>query len=93
MFIAADILSTTVENHNCQVEVDVFSLVRSMMTCRPDIIQTQVRTAHTSAIAPVDVIDIREKYFNVTSLKVLFKEVPSDIIFNFLKEINIFYKL
>ena len=28
-------------------------------------------------------IDIREKYFNVDSLKVLFKEISSDIIFNF----------
>ena len=45
IFIAADILATIVETHNCQVEVDVFSLVQSMMTCRPDIIQTQVRAA------------------------------------------------
>ena len=31
--------------------------------------------------------------FKSCLLKVLFKEVFSDIIFNFLKEINIFYKL
>ena len=35
----------------------------------------------------------RQKHFNVKSLKVLFKKVSSDIIFNFLKEVNIFYKL
>ena len=40
-----------------------------------------------------DLIDIREKDFNVDSLKVLFKEVSSDITLNMLKEINIFYKL
>ena len=31
--------------------------------------------------------------FNEDSLKALFKEVSSDIIFNFLKEINVFDKL
>ena len=31
--------------------------------------------------------------FNVDSLKVLFEEMSSDAIFNYLKEINIFYKL
>ena len=40
-----------------------------------------------------DLIDIREKNFNVDSLKVLFKEVCWNIIFNFLKERNIFCKL
>ena len=42
-----------------------------------------------------DLTDIREKdfKFNVDSLKVLFKEVSSDITLNMLKEINIFYKL
>ena len=40
-----------------------------------------------------DLIDIREKYFKLDSLKVLFKQISSDIIFNFLKEISIFYKL
>ena len=40
-----------------------------------------------------DVIGIREKYFNVNSLKVLSQEVFSDIIFNFLKEIDIVNKL
>ena len=40
-----------------------------------------------------DLIDIRRKYCNVNTLKVLFKEVSSDIIFNLLKEINISYKL
>ena len=39
-----------------------------------------------------DLIHIREKYFNVNSLKVLFKEVSSDIILNFLKEINTLIK-
>ena len=41
-----------------------------------------------------DLIDNREKYFNVYLLKVLFKEISSDIVFNCLKEIiNMFYKL
>ena len=40
-----------------------------------------------------DLIDFREKYFNVDSLKLLFGDISSDTILNFLKEINIFYKL
>ena len=40
-----------------------------------------------------DLTDIREKYSNVNSLKVLFKEVSSNIVFNFLKDINVFCKL
>ena len=41
-----------------------------------------------------DLTDIRRKYCHVDSMEVLFKEVSSDIIFNFfLKEINMFYKL
>ena len=39
-----------------------------------------------------DLIDIRQKYFNVNPLKVLFKQVSSDMIFNFLKKNTIFYK-
>ena len=34
---------------------------------------------------------MRQKYFNVDSLKVLFKEISLDIISNFLKEINIIF--
>ena len=40
-----------------------------------------------------DLIDIRQTYFNVNSLKVLFRDMYSDIIFNFLKEIKKIYKL
>ena len=39
----------------------------------------------------LDLTDIREKYFNIDSLKMLFKEVSSDIIFNFKKNIDISY--
>ena len=37
----------------------------------------------------LDLIDIGKKYFNVNSLKV-FEEISSDVIFNYLKDINIF---
>ena len=40
-----------------------------------------------------DLIDIREKYFNGDLLRMVFKAVSLDIIFNFLKEINVFYNL
>ena len=40
-----------------------------------------------------DLFDIREQYFNINSLTVFFKVVSSDIVFNFLKEINMFCKL
>ena len=39
-----------------------------------------------------DLIDIRQKYCNVDSLKV-FEEISSVVIFNFLKQISIFSKL
>ena len=53
--------------------------------------QTELMFNQTSARLK---IDIREKYFNVDSLKVLFKikEISLDIN-NFLKERNIFYNL
>ena len=40
-----------------------------------------------------DLIETRKKYYNVDSLKVLFREVDPENIFGFLKEINLFYKL
>ena len=40
-----------------------------------------------------DLMDVRKRYFNVDSLKVLFEEISSDVIFNCLKVINILYKL
>ena len=38
----------------------------------------------------VDFYDVRMKYFSVSSLKILFRDVPPDIIFKFLREIRIF---
>ena len=40
-----------------------------------------------------DLYDVREKYFKCDSLYKLFREVDSQLIFSFLKEINIFYKI
>eukprot|EP00916_Digyalum_oweni_P019426 GHVL01032319.1.p1 GENE.GHVL01032319.1~~GHVL01032319.1.p1 ORF type:complete len:920 (-),score=34.35 GHVL01032319.1:223-2982(-) len=41
----------------------------------------------------VDVQEFRDKHYNAQTLKVLFRDVPPDKIFNFLKEIKIFYKI
>ena len=41
----------------------------------------------------VDVQEFRDKHYNAKTLKVLFRDVPPDKIFNFLKEIKIFYKI
>ena len=43
VFIAVDILSRCVEENNMYSEVDVFSLCHTIMTCRPNIIQSEVR--------------------------------------------------
>ena len=39
-----------------------------------------------------DFIEIRESYFTAKSLRMLFKDISPEQIFNFLKEINIFEK-
>ena len=36
-----------------------------------------------------DLIEIRRKHFTSVSMKQLFQDVPLDVIFNFLREINI----
>ncbi|KAK7493667.1 hypothetical protein BaRGS_00015179, partial [Batillaria attramentaria] len=41
MFIALDILTRFVEQHDLNATVDVFSTVQTIMSCRPDIIQTE----------------------------------------------------
>ena len=41
----------------------------------------------------VDMHETRQKYFTASSLKVLFRDVPPDHIFQFLKEINVFHLL
>ena len=41
----------------------------------------------------VDTQEIRNKYFTASSLKVLFRDVPPDQIFKFLKEIHVFHLL
>ena len=40
-----------------------------------------------------DFYDIRRKHYSVENFKVLFRDVPPDKIFNFLKEIGLFYKI
>ena len=41
----------------------------------------------------IDTQEIRKKYFTTTSLKVLFRDVPPDLIFGFLREINVLHLL
>ena len=38
-----------------------------------------------------DLIDVRHKHFTSHSMKQLFRDVPPDVIFSFLKEINIYH--
>ena len=38
-----------------------------------------------------DLIDVRRRHYTAASLKLLFRDVPPDIIFNFLHEINVFH--
>ena len=40
-----------------------------------------------------DLYDIRRKHYSVENFKVLFRDVPPDKIFGFLKEAGIFYKI
>lgn len=40
-----------------------------------------------------EVFEIRNKYFTADSMRILFRDVPPDEIFGFLREINIFYKI
>ena len=40
-----------------------------------------------------DFYEIRRKHYSVENFKVLFRDVPPDKIFDFLKEIGLFYKL
>ena len=40
-----------------------------------------------------DLYDIRRRNYSVENFKVLFRDVPPDKIFSFLKEAGIFYKI
>ena len=40
-----------------------------------------------------DLIEIRHKHFTAESLKVLFRDVPPDKVFDFLKEAGIYWKI
>ena len=40
-----------------------------------------------------DFYDIRRKHYSVENFKVLFRDVPPDKIFSFLKEVRLFYKV
>ena len=40
-----------------------------------------------------DFYEIRRKHYSVENFKILFRDVPPDKIFNFLKEIGLFYKI
>ena len=44
-------------------------------------------------ISCADLIEVRRKHFSAESMKVLFRDVPPDSIFAFLKEINMFNKI
>ena len=41
----------------------------------------------------IDVMDTRVKHYTADNLKVLFRDVPPDKIFDFLREINVFYRI
>ena len=38
-----------------------------------------------------DLIDARRKHYTSENMKELFRDVPPDVIFNFLKEVNVFH--
>ena len=40
-----------------------------------------------------DFYEIRRKHYSVENFKVLFRDVPPDKIFDFLKEVGLFYKI
>ena len=40
-----------------------------------------------------DLYEIRRKHYSVENFKVLFRDVPPDKIFDFLKEVGLFYKI
>ncbi|KAK7486564.1 hypothetical protein BaRGS_00022230, partial [Batillaria attramentaria] len=74
MFIALYILTQVVERNNALTEVDVFSVVQSMMSCRPDIIQSEdqyifihevLRVAIDSKLKQVSAPSVNQP-FNVT---------------------------
>ena len=44
-------------------------------------------------ISCADLIEVRRKYYTAESMKVLFRDVPPDSIFAFLKEINMYNKI
>ena len=44
-------------------------------------------------ISCADLIEVRRKYYTAESMKVLFRDVPPDSIFAYLKEINMFNKI
>ena len=41
----------------------------------------------------IDLADIRSRYFNYNNMSDLFNKTPSDVILNFLKEINLYNKI
>ena len=45
---------------------------------------------HRAYFTCSDFIEIRESHFTAKSLRMLFKDISPEKIFNFLKEINIF---
>ena len=48
---------------------------------------------HRAYFTCSDFIEIRESHFTAKSLRMLFKDISPEKIFNFLKEINIFWKI
>ena len=57
------------------------------------VVKTSEATKLTSVLTCSDFIEIREGHFTAKSLRMLFKDISPEKIFNFLKEINIFGKM
>ena len=56
-------------------------------------VSNTVITVKHILIERADLLEIREKYFEERSLYSLFRNVNPEIIFDFLREIGVFYKI
>ena len=52
-----------------------------------------VLTVKHTLIECADLLEIREKYFEEKSLYLLFRNVIPEVVFDFLREIGVFYKI
>ena len=53
----------------------------------------QADTVEHILISCADLIEVRRKFYTAESMKVLFRDVPPDSIFAFLKEVNVYNKI